>query len=136
MTTLAHKFLWDGDGHTCANCGTKRPKASPEQYLALIDAKDRAGEHVSETVSVSGYPLYVFGVSTGSGFVRAIHAFGIDGGDVTRFQINMREVEEVPATFRKFHQLYTPETVEAMRAMFVARVDVVKAETVAACSVN
>ena len=52
---------------------------------------------------------------------------------MTRFQINMRDVDTVPPSFRKFHALYTAETVKAMRAMFAARVAIVHAETVPEC---
>lgn len=131
-----HVFHWDKatEGHVCRLCGTRRIQATPDAYKAYNDAHDAAGPDVSETVNRDGFPLYSLNVGTGKGYARAVYAFPLDGGTPTvMFQVNMRPVDAVPDTFRKFHAAHTPARIEAMRRMFAARVAIVQAEEMSPC---
>lgn len=140
-----HVFVWDSatTRHTCRECGRTKPHATPEEYRAFSDAHDTANamseNGVSESVTATGYPIYSLNVSTPQGYARVTYAFHSDDAHEiigTRFQVNMRDVDSIPASFRKFHVLHSPALIDAMRTMFRARVAIVLSEAVAPCPVS
>lgn len=118
-----HKFLWNKsiDGHTCDHCGMTRQKASDTQYRARYDALDAwqataPDASVSQGITAHNAPVFTFGVSTSQGYAqyRAI----IDATGVTvanGYFVDMRPVESVPESFRKFHAAHTKNMLHAMR---------------------
>lgn len=118
-----HKFLWNKDinGHVCAHCGVTMARAMREQYLSLSRAIDRAHEiagdkvGVSQSVTLNGSPLWAVRVSTDQGLAESRYLID-DMGDIVAqgYFINSRPVDNVPATFRKFHKALTVELRDAL----------------------
>ena len=140
-----HKFLWDKDinGHTCAHCGATMARATREQYLSQSRAIDRAHEiagdnaGVSQSATLNGSPLWAVRVNTEQGLAESRYLID-DTGDIVAqgYFVNSRPVDNVPATFRKFHKALTVELRDALSMWAVNVWAVNRAEDNGNCTNN
>lgn len=131
---MEHAYYWNklANGHTCGHCQKAAPTATREQHLTysrLLDDAEAALVGGKCGITRTHVVLYV---STPQGYAQAHYGpFGSTNPQV-HFTLNMRPIDAIPTTFRKFHTLL-PQFLVLVPELFAARQAILDAESDTQC---